>query len=110
MTKANEPQIIIYQSIDGRNKVEVRFSKETLWLSQAQMSELFDKNSDSIGLHIKNIYKSGELEEKSTTEESSVVRQEGNRQVKRLIKFYNLDAIISVDYRVNSKKGTQFRI
>lgn len=95
MTKGNEPQIIIYQSIDGRNKVEVRFSKETLWLSQAQLAELFDKNSDSIGLHLKNIYKSGELEEKSTTEQSSVVRQEGNRQVKRLIKFYNLDAIIN---------------
>jgi prophage maintenance system killer protein len=74
------------------------------------MAELFEKDSDTIGLHLKNIYKSGELDEKSTTEQSSVVRQEGNRQVKRKIKFYNLDAIISVGYRVNSKKGTQFRI
>ncbi|MCP4608984.1 MAG: virulence RhuM family protein [Planctomycetes bacterium] len=74
------------------------------------MAELFDKNSDTIGLHLRNIYKSGELERSATTEESSVVRQEGKRQVRRKINFYNLDAIISVGYRVNSKKGTRFRI
>ncbi|MDD9301417.1 MAG: virulence RhuM family protein [Desulfobacter sp.] len=103
-------QIEIYQSEDGQTQIQVRLEKETIWLSQAQMAELFDKNSDTIGLHLKNIYKSGELEQPATTEESSVVRQEGKRQVRRKIKFYNLDAIISVGYRVNSKKGTRFRI
>ena len=103
-------QIEIYQSQDGTAQVEVRFEQNTLWLSQAQMAELFDKDSDTIGLHLKNIYESGELEQPATTEESSVVRQEGKRKVKRMIMFYNLDAIISVGYRVNSKKGTQFRI
>lgn len=105
-----ENNIIIYQTNDGQTQVEVRFEHDTIWLSQAQMAELFDKDSDTIGLHLKNIYNSGELDENSTTEQSSVVRLEGHRQVKRKIKFYNLDAIISVGYRVNSKKGTQFRI
>ncbi|MBT5544819.1 MAG: virulence protein RhuM/Fic/DOC family protein [Desulfobacula sp.] len=103
-------QIEIYQSDDGQTQIEVRLEKDTLWLSQAQMAELFDKDSDTIGLHLRNIYKSGELEKLPTTEDSSVVRQEGNRQVRRKIKFYNLDAIISVGYRVNSKKGTRFRM
>ncbi len=103
-------QIEIYQTDDGQMQIQVRLEKDTLWLSQAQMSELFGKSSDNIGLHLKNIYKTGELDQFSTTEESSVVRQEGKRQVRRKIKFYNLDAIISVGYRVNSIKGTQFRI
>jgi hypothetical protein len=103
-------QIEIYQSEDGQTQIQVRLEKDTVWLSQAQMADLFDKNSDTIGLHLRNIYKSGELEQSATTEESSVVRQEGKRQVRRKIKFYNLDAIISVGYRVNSKKGTRFRI
>ena len=74
------------------------------------MAELFDKDSDTIGLHLKNIYKSGELDKPATTEESSVVQKEGRRQVRMKAMFYNLDAIISVGYRVNSKKGTRFRI
>ncbi|MEY3121376.1 MAG: hypothetical protein RI993_201 [Pseudomonadota bacterium] len=102
--------IVIYQPDDELSGVEVRLRDETVWLSQAQMAALFDKDSDTIGLHLKNIYQSGELIEPATTEESSAVRQEGKRQVKRNIKVYNLDAIISVGYRVNSKKGTQFRI
>ncbi len=106
----NNKQIEIFQSEDGQTQVEVRFEQDTLWLSQPQMAELFGKDSDTIGLHLKNIYESGELKQPATTEESSVVRQEGKRKVKRKIKFYNLDAIISVGYRVNSKKGTQFRI
>ena len=73
------------------------------------MSELFEKDSDTIGLHLKNIYREQELSENSTTELFSVVQNEGKREVKRNIKFYNLDAIISVGYRVNSKRGTQFR-
>lgn len=107
---SSEQQIEIYQTADGQTQIEVRLKQDTLWLSQAQMAELFDKDSDSIGLHLKNIYKNGELDQDATTEESSVVRQEGKRQVRRKIRFYNLDAIISVGYRVNSKKGTQFRI
>ena len=73
-------------------------------------AEIFEKDSDTIGLHLKNIFKTGELDEKATTEESSVVRKEGGRNVKRKIKTYNLDAVISVGYRVNSVRGTQFRI
>ncbi len=103
-------QIEIYQTEDGKTQIQVRLEKDTLWLSQAQMGELFGKDSDTIGLHLKNIYKSGELEKAATTEESSVVRLEGKRQVRRKIRFYNLDAVISVGYRVNSKKGTRFRI
>jgi death-on-curing family protein len=102
-------EIKIYKTPDGKTSIEVKFEKETVWLSQKQMAELFDKDSDTIGLHLKNIYKSGELEEISTTEKYSVVRQEGKRKVKREIKFYNLDAIISVGYRVNSKRGVLFR-
>jgi hypothetical protein len=103
-------EVLIYQREDGQSAVEVRLEQDTLWLSQAQIAVLFDKDSDTIGLHLRNVYESGELDEKATTEESSVVRQEGKRQVRRTIRFYNLDAIISIGYRVNSKKGTQFRI
>ncbi len=105
-----ESEIKIYRTEDGQTKIDVKFDNETVWLTQKQMAALFDKDSDTIGLHLKNIYQSGELEELSTAEESSVVRQEGKRQVKRKIKIYNLDAIISVGYRVNSKRGIQFRI
>lgn len=83
---------------------------ETVWLSQKQMAELFDCSVDNIGLHLKNIYSERELSEKSTTEESSLVQFEGNREVIRPLKLYNLDAIISVGYRINSLRGTQFRI
>jgi hypothetical protein len=102
--------IEIYQGDDGQTQIQIKLDQGTLWLSQAQMAELFDKDSDTIGLHLRNIFKEGELDENSTTEESSVVRQEGKRQVRRNIRFYNLDVAISVGYRVNSKKGTQFRI
>lgn len=102
-------EIIIYQEEGQAVEVRLDSSHETIWLSQGQMAELFDKDSDTIGLHLKNIYKTNELLEESTTGESSVVRQEGARQVKHNIKFYNLDAIISVGYRVNSKRAVQFR-
>jgi len=108
MTNKNE--IIIYTTEDGKETFEVNLKEETVWLSQRQMAELFEKDSDTIGLHIKNIFSTSELDEKSTTEEFSVVQLEGKRKVKRKIKFYNLDLIISVGYRVNSKRGTQFRI
>jgi len=106
----NNSDIKIYQSQDGQTEVQVRFEDETVWLSQKQMAQLFDKDTDTVGLHLKNIYKSGELDEISTTEDSSVVQLEGKRNVKRNVKLYNLDAIISVGYRVNSKQGIQFRI
>lgn len=102
-------KIEIYKTADNNTEISVHFDEDTVWLTQKQMGQLFVKDTDTIGLHLKNIYKSGELEEKATTEESSVLQEEGRRQVKRKIKLYNLDAIISVGYRVNSKRGTQFR-
>jgi prophage maintenance system killer protein len=106
----NNSAIEIFKSEDGKTEVQVSLANETVWLSQKQMALLFDKDADTIGLHLKNIYTSKELEEISTTEEFSVVQLEGKRNVTRVIKCYNLDAIISVGYRVNSKRGTQFRI
>ncbi len=102
-------EIIIYQTVDNQTEIQVQFDNQTVWLSQKQMAELFDKDSDTIGLHLKNIFEEEELTEKATTEFFSVVQIEGKREVKRNIKFYNLDAILSVGYRVNSKRGTQFR-
>lgn len=91
------------------NGVEVRVHKESVWLTQKSMAQLFDCSADNIGLHLKNVYESGELSENSTAEVFSVVQQEGTREVSRKIKFYNLDAIISVGYRINSIRATQFR-
>ncbi|SMC55168.1 RhuM family protein [Pedobacter africanus] len=91
-------QIIIYQAGDGTTTIDVTLENETVWLTQKLMSELFEKDSDTIGLHIKNILVEGELEEKSTTEVFSVVQNEGKRNVKRNLKFYNLDMILSVGY------------
>ncbi|MBA7565042.1 hypothetical protein ES708_06713 [subsurface metagenome] len=108
MPEKNE--IVIYTTPEGKETFEVNLKKDTVWLSQKQMAELFEKNTDTIGLHIKNIFSTEELDNKSTTEEYSVVQMEGGREVKRKIKFYNLDLIISVGYRVNSKRGTKFRI
>lgn len=102
-------KVIIYQSADGQASLDVRLEQESVWLSQKQMAELLDKDTDTIGLHIRNIYKEGELEPDATTEESSVVQNEGNRKVRRKLKVYNLDVIISVGYRVKSQRGTQFR-
>lgn len=106
----NTSEIKIYQSEDGKAEVQVKLDNETVWLSQKQMWELFDKDSDTISLHIRNIYESGELQEFATTEEYTVVQLEGKRKIKRKLKFYNLDAIISVGYRVNSKRGILFRV
>ena len=104
-------EIVLYQSTELAEHIEVRVDEkvETIWLTQKQMAVLFDKDTDTIGLHLKNIFIEQELEENSTTEFFSVVQKEGNRNVKRSIKYYNLDAILSVGYRVNSKRGTQFR-
>ena len=108
-TSDNKKQALIYQAEDGSFQTEVRLESETIWLSQKQMSELFGTSSDNIGLHLRNIYAEGELLEEATTEDYSVVHFEGKRKVNRRIRHYNLDAIISAGYRVNSKQGTQFR-
>jgi prophage maintenance system killer protein len=100
-------KIVIFES--GDQPVQVRLEGETVWLTQAQMAELFGTSADNISLHLKNIYAAKELQEPATTEDFSVVRQEGARQVNRQIKHYNLDAIISVGYRVNSTRATRFR-
>lgn len=109
-TTENQKQVLIYQAEDGSFQTEIRLESDTIWLNQKQMSELFNTSTDNIGLHIKNVYSDGELSEEATTENYSVVRLEGKRKVNRRVKHYNLDAIISVGYRVNSKQGTQFRI
>lgn len=106
----SNPNIEIFQIEGEQTEIEVKLSHDTVWLSQRQMSELFEKDTDTISLHLKNIFESSELQEDATTEESSAVQLEGTRKVKRKIRIYNLDAIISVGYRVNSKRGTQFRI
>ncbi len=107
MPSDNSNDIIIYLSPDGTTKLDVRLDHETVWLTQKQMAELFDKDSDTIGLHIRNAYKEGELQLDATTEESSVVQKEGTRKVRRKLRFYNLDVIISVGYRVKSRQGNQ---
>ena len=106
----SKSEIVIYKSSEGKTEIQVKLEGDTIWLTQRQMAELFEKDTDTIGLHLNTIFQTGELEEKSTTEEYSVVQTEGIRKVKRKIKHYNLDAVISVGYRVNSKRGTQFRI
>ena len=106
----NELQFVLYNIDKEDIKVKVAIKDETIWVTQRGMAELFDCTSDNISLHLKNIYADGELSEISTTEDFSVVQSEGSRQVTRSIRFYNLDAIISVGYRVNSHRATQFRI
>ena len=102
-------EIVIYQSEDGKTVLDVRLEDDTVWLSQQQMSELFQTDRTVIGRHIRNIYKDGELEEISTCAKNAQVRMEGNRMVTRSIPYYNLDMIISVGYRVNSIRGVKFR-
>ena len=104
-----EHEIVLYQVEDTNIYVNVFFKEDTFWMTQKAMAELFDCTTDNISLHLKNIYKEEELDEVSTTEFFSVVQNEGQRNVKRNVKCYNLDAIIAVGYRVNSKKATRFR-
>ena len=102
-------EFLIFQIEGKEDGVQVVYHKESVWCTQKAMAQLFDCSSDNIGLHLKNIYETGELTQEATTENFSVVQTEGERQVNRSLKFYNLDAIISVGYRVNSTKATQFR-
>jgi hypothetical protein len=103
-------EIIIYQPDNKSTRLEVRIEEDTVWLTQAQMVELFSSTKQNISLHINNIFKEEELEPESTVKEYLIVQKEGSRSVKRKIFLYNLDVIISVGYRVKSKRGTQFRI
>ena len=107
MMKSGE--ILLYNNDGEKEFVSVVFKNENFWLTQSSMAELFDCTSDNISLHLKNIYAEEELEPSATTEKISVVRKEGRRNVQRTLDFYNLDAIIAVGYRVNSKKATRFR-
>ena len=107
MNKQHE--IVLYQLENTNVYINVIFEKETFWMTQKALAELFGCSTDNISLHLKNIYSEEELSEMSTTEYFSVVQNEGNRNVSRNIKCYNLDAIIAVGYRVNSKKATRFR-
>ncbi len=105
-----ELQFLIYNTPEADIAVNAVVKDDTVWLTQKAMAELFGCSSDNISLHLKNIYSEGELDERATTEDFSVVQNEGARQVKRTVRFYSLDAIISVGYRVNSRRATQFRI
>ena len=102
--------IILYNTPAGGIKIEVIFNEETFWLTQKRMAELFGVESNTITYHLKEIYKTNELTESSTTRKIRVVQKEGNRDISRELDFYNLDAIIAVGYRVNSYQATQFRI
>ena len=109
MENNDKGQIIIYQSEDGQTNIDVLLEDETVWLTQQQMSELFQTSRTNVVEHIKHIYEEGELEEVSTCRNFRQVREEGNRTVSRMMPFYNLDMIISLGYRVKSRVATQFR-
>ena len=104
-----DSQILIYQPEGGRTRIDVRLEAETVWLTQAQMAELFQTTPQNITLHIKTIYEEAEAEEQATCKHYLQVQQEGERKVRRSLKHYNLEVIIAVGYRVRSHRGTQFR-
>jgi len=103
-------EIIIYQAEHLSEKLEVRVEGETIWLTQAQIVELFESGKANVSEHIKNIFQTGELDKDATVRKFRTVRKEGNREVSRELTYYNLDMIISIGYRVNSVRETQFRI
>ena len=105
-----DQKIVIYQTEDGQTQIDVRLEDDTVWLTQAQMVELFQTTKQNVSLHLNNLYKEGELEKEGTVKEYLTVQQEGRRKVSRRVKYYDLDVIISVGYRVHSKRGTAFRI
>ena len=107
--RSNSAEFLVFEMQKKEKGIQVRFEEGDLWLTQKAMGELYNCTSDNVGLHLKNIYKDLELDSKLTTEEFSVVQKEGNREVKRNVKYYNLDAVISVGYRVNSDRAIQFR-
>jgi hypothetical protein len=101
-------EVVKYEA-EGFSDLEVKIEEETVWLTQAQMVELFETTKQNVSLHIQNIFKEGELEEKATVKDYLTVRTEGRRQVQRNVSYYSLDVIIAVGYRVNTKRGTHFR-
>ena len=103
-------ELLIYENKDGNIKIDVRLEEETVWLTQKTIAALFGVQVPGISKHLDNIYESGELAKEATISILETVQTEGNRDVKRNIEHYNLDAIISVGYRVNSRQATQFRI
>lgn len=103
-------EIVIYEAPDGQTQIDVRLADENLWLTQADIVSLFKSSKANISEHIKQILQTGELDEPSTVRKNRTVRNEGNRMISRELTFYNLDMVISIGYRVNSKQGTQFRI
>ena len=107
--RSSSAEFLIFERQTHDKGIQVRFEEGDLWLTQKAMSELYDCSIDNISLHLKNIYNDLELDKESTTEDFSIVQKEGNREVKRTIKYYNLDAVISVGYRVNSDRAIQFR-
>ena len=102
-------ELVIFKAQDGNVKLDVKLEDETVWLTQNQMSELFQTTKQNVSLHLNNVFKEGELDKNSTVKEYLIVQKEGNRQVSRKTSFYNLDVIISVGYRVKSKRGVEFR-
>ena len=105
-----ENKIEIFQGENGQTQIEVKFKGETFWLSLQQIAELYHRDKSVISRHLRNIYNEGELERESTVAKNATVQPEGNRRIHREIEYFNLDLILSVGYRVNSKQGTQFRI
>jgi hypothetical protein len=103
-------QLLIYASEDGRMKIDVRLEGETAWLTQSDMAGLFQTTVPNISMHLRNVFEEGELQKDATIKEFLIVRREGSRQVSRPVEHYNLDAIISVGYRVKSAVATRFRI
>lgn len=110
LEEGNNDNMLIYQSVDGKIKIDVRFENETVWLSLDQMATLFGRDKSTISRHIKNVFEEGELSLEATVANFATVQIEGKREVVRNIDYYNLDVIISVGYRVKSQQGTQFRI
>ena len=109
MTVSDENEIVIYESNDGLVRVDVTLDGDTVWLSLDQLAQLFGRDKSTISRHIKNIYAEGELDQEATVAKNATVRTEGGRRVRREIAFYNLDMILSVGYRVNSRQATAFR-
>ncbi len=102
-------ELILYATEDGRTRVECRFAGETVWLTQALMAELYQKDVRTINEHLQNLYEEGEIDPEATIRKFRIVRREGPREVARLLDHYNLDAILAAGYRVRSPRGVQFR-
>ena len=107
---ASQTELLLYTTEDGNVRIDTRMANETVWLTINQMAELFSIDKSGISRHLKNIYETGELEREGTVAKFATVQIEGDREVNRMVEYYNLDAIISVGYRVNSIRGTQFRM